>query len=411
MNEVDRLPQTVKKRLVFYVSGFDPMPPNRYRELYRVESSKQSALDKYKMETNRIASMDKMARFKVDAQIDDREVESEFRFLQWNDLVQKEMQVSVLKSWLGMFKIAKVAGFSGALSRLLKLHFPPNIAGLYPFFMIPFQFFISLFLAIAVGEFIGGLELAIAPILGWIIGAALFVSMIIGFRRMDDKFMAYYMLHDLLYICHEDGYTPKSLRPRLEEFKNAIDRSTDEGFDEILVIGHSSGAHLAVIVLAELIRENRISASNNISLLTLGQAIPLISYLPGARDLRLALYEFTQQDVVRWVDFTAPSDGACFALHNPVTCSVDVEVNEQTNMPRVLSAAFRQYLSDGYYRKLRMRFFRLHFQYLCHFDFAGIYDYFRITAGPIRLWERFGHLNSSPSMDETNLNKFFDKAP
>jgi hypothetical protein len=46
---------------------------------------------------------------------------------------------------------------------------------------------------------------------------------------------------------------------------------------------------------------------------------------------------------------------------------------------------------------LRRRFFRLHFQYLCAFDRPGEYDYFRITAGPLTLAERFrgrGHSNS-----------------
>ena len=57
--------------------------------------------------------------------------------------------------------------------------------------------------------------------------------------------------------------------------------------------------------------------------------------------------------------------------------------------PLVLSAAFTRTLSPERQRKLRGRWFRLHFQYLCAFDRPGDYDYFAITAGPRRLADRY----------------------
>ena len=57
--------------------------------------------------------------------------------------------------------------------------------------------------------------------------------------------------------------------------------------------------------------------------------------------------------------------------------------------PLVISAAFSQTLSPERWQELRRRFFRLHFQYLCAFDRPGDYDYFRITAGPLTLADRY----------------------
>jgi hypothetical protein len=57
--------------------------------------------------------------------------------------------------------------------------------------------------------------------------------------------------------------------------------------------------------------------------------------------------------------------------------------------PLVLSAAFTQTLSPERWKALRWRFFRLHFQYLCAFDRPGDYDYFAVTAGPLRLADRY----------------------
>jgi hypothetical protein len=56
---------------------------------------------------------------------------------------------------------------------------------------------------------------------------------------------------------------------------------------------------------------------------------------------------------------------------------------------------------------LRRRYFRLHFQYLCAFDRPGDYDYFRITAGPLTLEERFRGRKPSASRIVTPLSAPF----
>jgi ABC-type transporter Mla maintaining outer membrane lipid asymmetry permease subunit MlaE len=53
--------------------------------------------------------------------------------------------------------------------------------------------------------------------------------------------------------------------------------------DEVLVVGHSSGAYLAVSVLADLVRRGAgAEAGPVLSLLTLGQVVPMVSFLPRA---------------------------------------------------------------------------------------------------------------------------------
>ena len=40
----------------------------------------------------------------------------------------------------------------------------------------------------------------------------------------------------------------------MAEFTASIRDALDQGYDEVLVVGHSSGAHLAVSILADLCR-------------------------------------------------------------------------------------------------------------------------------------------------------------
>ena len=114
---------------------------------------------------------------------------------------------------------------------------------------------------------------------------------------------------------------------------------------------------------------------------------PMAAFLPKARRLRADLGYLSARPEIDWVDVTAPSDGCSFALCDPVAVS-GVATGAQ-RWPLVISAAFSRTLGPERWRTLRWRILRLHFQYLCAFDRPEDYDYFRITAGPLTLAERF----------------------
>lgn len=193
-------------------------------------------------------------------------------------------------------------------------------------------------------------------------------------------------------------------------FCDAIAAALTEDVDEVLVVGHSSGAHLAVSVLSDLIRAGRVPASGPaLSLLTLGQVVPMVSFLPAAQRLRADLAFLSASNTLVWVDVTAPGDGCAFALCDPV--SVSGVAPQGKRWPLVFSAAFTQTLSDERWKALRWRFFRLHFQYICAFDRPRDYDYFQITAGPKTLGARYQGRPASQSRIEAAVNKFTSVGP
>jgi hypothetical protein len=139
-----------------------------------------------------------------------------------------------------------------------------------------------------------------------------------------------------------------------------------------------------------------------LSFLTLGQVVPMVSFLPEAKRLRADLAYLSAQDAVTWVDVTAPGDGCAFALCDPV--AVTGVAPEGKRWPLVLSCAFTQTFSPERWRAMRFRWFRLHFQYMCAFDRPGDYDYFRITAGPLTLGARYRGRAASKSRIERPLS-------
>lgn len=188
-------------------------------------------------------------------------------------------------------------------------------------------------------------------------------------------------------------------------FQDSIAEALKTDIDEVLVVGHSSGAHLAVSILADLIRAGRVPNDGPIlAFLSLGQVVPMVSFLPQAHRLRADLQYLSTRCELTWVDVTAPGDGCAFALCDPV--SVSGVATADKKWPLVFSAAFTQTLSPERWAELRWRFFRLHFQYLCAFDRPKDYDYFQITGGPITLAERYGDRPPSKSRIDYAVSKY-----
>ena len=227
-----------------------------------------------------------------------------------------------------------------------------------------------------------------------------------AFKGQDDKTYAYYLMHDYAYTAKLRGAYPDEIEARLIEWRHRIEAALRENVDEVLIVGHSSGAQLAVSVVADILRSNRFQETGPaLGLLTLGQVIPMVSFLPEARRLRRDLRLLATEEDITWLDVSAPGDGCCFALSDPVSVS-GVAPKSGQKWPIIISAAFTKTLTKETLAALKHRYFRLHFQYLCAFDMPGDYDYFRITAGPRTLRQRFKDRRSSQSRIDVPASRF-----
>lgn len=359
----------VRRRRVIYIPGFDPFPARRYRELYRSESAKQGAISGYQLEQHSGTATGWHVRgLGADVQVD---------VLTWSDIVQQSMRGLVLATYGQLVRTAWIYLSTGALWRLAQLRKGPVLAALYPVAMLLGQALVAFAVA----------RLATFW-LGWVATFMLMYGLLHLFKAKDGPFKAHYLMHDYAFAASEKGAYPEALAKRLEEFTLAIQEAREDG-DEVLIVGHSSGAYLAVSILADALRERMPRAGDpEVALLTLGHVVPMVSFLPNANRLRRDLAELSARDDITWVDVSAPGDGCAFALCDPV--AVSGVAPESKRWPLVFSAAFTQSLRPETWKALRWRFFRLHFQYLCAFDAPKDYDYFQITAGTKTLRDRYG---------------------
>lgn len=391
---------TVQRRRVFYIPGYDPIHPRRYRELYRKESALQADISGYTIDLSPKNEKSGPYGWHVSARIDGQPVQADVEVLVWSDIVRDSMETGIVATYLQLARTAWIYIGSGALRRLMRLRKGPVIAALYPIFFLLAQLLIALLIAYGLGQVFALLH----PWLAWL-GLGVVPPVLEWFRKKDGKFFAYYLMHDYAYSARFKGANPPELEARMAEFSDLIAAALESDVEEVLVVGHSSGAHLAVSVLADLIREGRVPAGGaTLAFLSLGQVVPMVSFLPKATRLRADLLYLSQRDELTWVDVTAPGDGCAFALCDPVT--VSGQKSAEKRWPLVFSAAFTQSLSAERWKELRWRFFRLHFQYMCAFDRPKDYDYFQITAGPQTLGARYEGRAASMSRIDVSVSKY-----
>ncbi len=385
----------VRKRQVFYLPGYDPMPARHYREVYRREGAAQAAVSGYGLAMAAAADKTRYA-WQVRATIDGVETRTDIEFLEWNDIVIASMQSGIWASYWLLLRTLWLYLRTGTLGALLRLRPAPMIAAFYPVVMLLGQLGIGL---LVLWFFVWWLGWA-----GWLAGLAALWALLGVFKRFDNRLYAYYLLYVYAFSVRHAGGYPPVLRARMADFKARIAKALICDNDEVLIVGHSVGAHLGVELLAEMEREGMIKGDTPLGLLTLGHVVPMISYLPAARMLRRNLHDLGASARVFWADITAPGDGGCFALCDPVA------VSGVGAGPKVLSAAFSKTLSPARFKAQKNAFFKQHFQYLHAFDRPGIYDYFAITAGPMTLQARYENQPHSPSRRTGCFSKHTDMA-
>ena len=380
---------TVRRRHVFYVSGFDPKGPAHYHRLYADQAELAAAVGGYRVAVGKRRKLSEHAagwsvRYGAAGAAT---VDTDIEFLRWDDIVREHWPRNPAVLAVDLVLTTLLYLRSGALWKMFKLSWPPVVALVVPF-LILLALVLALPLAAAAGVAIGGSTGS------WPAGAAaalaLFGAALAGARLAEQRLNMQWLLRSYAFTGRQGTRGWPLLEARLDAFARAIaERVKVAGCDEVLIVAHSSGSIMAVIALARaLALDPRLTQRGpRVGLLTLGHWTPLLSSLPQAERFRTELDRLARDPALDWVDFTAPPDGCCFALTDPISAAGAAPA--RPNHPRLLSPRFAAMFSPARYAEIKRDRFRLHFQYLMASELPGDYDYTAITAGPLLLGERF----------------------
>ena len=158
--------------------------------------------------------------------------------------------------------------------------------------------------------------------------------------------------------------------------------------DEIVVVGHSAGCVIASAVIARALEFDPELGRRGarLVLLTLGSVMPAVALHPAARRMRDIVARLAVEPTLAWVDCQFRKDVMAFINFDPVE-GVGVHVGARCRNPLTWRIPFKDMLSPEGYRRLRWKFFRVHFQYIMASERPCPYDYILLVGGPMAIAE------------------------
>ncbi|WP_417604597.1 hypothetical protein [Oceanimonas baumannii] len=365
----------IKQRQVFYLHGFDPRGAAHYHRLYREQAEQQSSVNNLHI---KVSARKRQGEHSHHWQLNASGTQSHYCFLSWDDIVRQHWT----KGWGHILSdvLCFMRCYVLTPNALRYITAAPKqlMAGLYPALFMLLSLMLSLWLSTTLAA---QLPWQAAQ---WPAGLVLFAALMHGSKLAGNKLAVFWLLRIYAFSARwANGKIPE-LEPRISHFAGQIASAiNDDSNDEVVIIAHSVGTMMVVPALAQALEQVADKSklhNQRVVLITLGHCIPLISFHPQATRFRTAIRSLAHTPQLLWLDYTAPTDGACFPLLNPVTSCGEHSASDAG--PRMLSPRFFTLYHPARYKKLRRAWYTMHFLYLMAADKPGPYDFFAFTAGP-----------------------------
>lgn len=351
---------TAMRRHVFFIAGFDPRGVKGYYQRLSESLAPMAS----------VGPLERQGAYGVLWRWRSPAAQTAFEFLRWDDIVDRHWRA---KGRLGAQIAAARALFvyqrSGLLARARDgaraVRWALLVMGLGP-----------LVLAVAALGFAiaaGALGAGAAPHGGWLAVPALIAALLVGdfaWRKLNLEWLA----KGFACIVETAKGEAPSWDARCAVFAARIAEVERQGeADEIVVVGHSLGAILAMMTLARYLALGE-RPRRRIAFATLGNIIPFYTWIESDRRTMREGEEVARSPFVEWIDVTSGSDPASACRMGPL-------VGAQAQAPR-WEPEFHRILTSERFRRIRRRPLDFHFQYLKPSDCEDGFDFVRMMSSP-----------------------------
>jgi hypothetical protein len=363
----------VAKRLVFHVGGYDPITPHAsaqrrfVREIRRFEltwsvKASISALHEGVDET----------KWSVIANGPNWHVETDFHLVRWDDVIEQFRRRTIWQR----IPLGVIAFLDFVTAGALWGYFRTNWH-YAAFFLYPFVMFGAL---IATAYFVGVYALHASETIPAIITiGSVLAAFVLGCWRwlhLDSLFDDW--IFSRAYVRRGNAILEQRLHRIAQEIVSVAHGSDA---DELLVVGHSLGAVIAVDLLDRALKLDPSLGRQGIPItfLSIGSSILKIGLHKGAKRFRAAVEHVAQAPGIFWGDYQARIDIMNFYNTDPMA-----EMSLTTEHgPVVRLVEFSRTLERVMYRSIRLKFYRVHCQFISGNDKRALYDYFMLVCGPV----------------------------
>jgi pimeloyl-ACP methyl ester carboxylesterase len=370
----------VARRHVFYLAGFDPIDAAAQHRRFGRESAKYGRVWNLKVDVSDLgAAAPPPESWLVETSGPNWHTQTKVELLDWQDIVRTEIaRPAVVHATKGLITFGDFV-FSGTTKRYFELFWPYALFFLTPYFHVFANIALSTTLGIIASGYATNDVAAIATFL-----SAFCISFAILFRWPGDRFHVRRALadwnfaRDFMY-----GRRPET-EARLDAFAARLAvaaRAND--CDEILIVGHSLGAQMSLVVLSRAMQRDPelFTHGPKIRLLTVGSTIGKLALHPAAMQLRACADALGAAEGLTWSEFQARRDSISFFRLDPV--SLKKFKGDQTGVrPFIRLIGIKDMMMPDSYKRNWFRHMRLHYQFVMGNEKRSVYDFFMFVCGP-----------------------------
>ncbi|MBX3596042.1 MAG: lipase [Rhizobiaceae bacterium] len=367
----------ITKRAIFFVGGYDPKSPQTFfarmdKEIARFEKLWGAQIDRAETE-----ELHETGRAVLCATIGGRTVTTEFNFFVLDSLVltdfAKPLPVRVGKYLLTFADFV----VTGTAFRIFMKAWRFGLYFLFPFLMI------CLFASL--GWLAGAV---VQPWLGWLSTPFGFGVYALAQWKLGERWPVNHLMDLWSFSRAFIRKARLDAEALMDSFAACVvERARSGSFDEILLVGHSTGG-LLILDIAGRCVERDPDFSNRapqISVLTLGSTALKAGLHPAAKQFRERVARLADDGKIHWVEIQCLTDVINFYKTNPAR---EMGIADREDFPLVRTIRVKDMLEAHTYKRIKKSFFRVHYQYIFGNTKHYWYDFFQICCGSIPLLER-----------------------
>lgn len=385
---------TVRTRAVFYIPGYDPRPPAVYHALLAGGLLGAAPHRGFTAEVGPLLD-DGAALLPISAQVAGAGWRTEISLvlLRWDDVLRRSYARSVwprLPAYAGLaWHLAAVGLFRRALAADYRF---------FAFLIYPFLATVLSLAAVLGASLAAGLWVEErVPAAGWLLTVLLVGAGCCAFDRIERRSFVRYLLEDWLFTFRLARGDLPEMDARLDVFVDALTAAVrDEAFDEVLLVGHSTGSYLAVEVVARALdRAPGLAAGrSSVSLLTVGSLVALMAMYPPAGSFRRRVAALAHGRAIPWMEVQARHDVISLPWTDPLGAAGIARADAGPPLYPLLLRMNLNSAIEGVKDTLaqRLRLFSIHFRYFSIKPPQGRFDIFGVIGGPLSLPRRYPEL-------------------